>query len=196
MKRRQPAGHLRKIPALDRLRRWIRFRLIVPVFRSPHSAAHTARGVANGVFWGLTPTIGLQTFAILATWYVARKVFRRESSLVQALVWVWINNPLTMLPMFYGFYLTGLWLMGASDRARGYEAFGDLFGAAEAGWFTGVIATAGSVGVPLLIGCVPYAAAGAALSYRWALALVTRRRQRLARRREKYDLFRTSDSSG
>jgi uncharacterized protein len=154
--------------------------LIVPIFRSPHSAQHTARGVANGIFWGLTPTPGLQTIEIVATWFVAKKFLNRDSSLVQALVWVWVNNPLTMVPMYYGFYITGLWLTGTLSEAAGYASFTALFNAPDLSWLSRAANFARAVGVPALIGCVPYACLGSALSYRWANAVVDRRRHRLA----------------
>jgi uncharacterized protein (DUF2062 family) len=196
LKRRHPAGHLPKILALEPLRRWIRFRVIIPIFRSPHSAAYTARGVANGVFWGLTPTIGLQTFEILGTWFVARRVFHRDSSLMQAMIWVWVNNPLTVAPMYYAFYRTGLGMLGETGAIAGYDAFGDLLLDDGRGWYARVSTIAGSIGLPLLIGCLPYAAAGAAVGFYWSGRIVSRRRARLARRRAEYETFRTSDSSG
>ena len=149
--------------------------------RSRHSAAHTARGVANGVFWGLTPTIGLQTLEILATWFLARRVFAKDSSLLQAMVWAWVNNPVTVVPLYYIFYVTGLTLTGQRGVAVDYESF-DI---------TGLSMT--SVGVPLLIGSLPYAVAGSALSYAWAIWIVNRRRARLARKRAApdYGTFRT-----
>jgi uncharacterized protein (DUF2062 family) len=154
------------------------------VFRSPHSAEHTARGVANGVFWGLTPTIGLQTLEITATWLVARKLLGKDSSLLQAYIWVWVNNPLTVLPMYYAFYVTGAWLTGQADQAAGYATFGDLLSAADAPWLTRITTLMAAVGVPLLVGCVPYAVLGAAASYAWAMALVRRRRARTRRARQ------------
>jgi uncharacterized protein (DUF2062 family) len=168
----------------------------VPLFRSRDSAAHTARGVANGVFWGLTPTIGLQTFEILGTWLIARRVFGKDSSLVQAMIWVWVNNPLTVVPMYYVFYLTGMWVLGESGRATGYESFGSLLVDDGSGWFGRMTTLVTVVGLPVLIGCVPYATFGAFVSYRWAGAIVRRRRERLARRRADYETFRTSDPSG
>jgi uncharacterized protein (DUF2062 family) len=158
------------------VRRWLRYRLIIPVFRSRHSPEYTARGVANGVFWGLTPTVGLQTFEIVATWFLARKALRADSSLVQALIWVWVNNPLTMVPMYFTFYLTGLWLTG--QTGLGYESFASLVNG-EGPWSDRVVTMAAAVGVPTLIGCVPFAVVGGALSYRWALAVVRRRRLRI-----------------
>jgi uncharacterized protein len=162
------------------LRRAVRYRFIIPVFRSSHPAEHTARGVANGVFWGLTPSVGLQTLAIVTTWFVARRVFGKESSLLQAFVWVWVNNPLTMVPMYYAFYLTGLWLLGDARGASSYAAFVALWDAtAETGWRDRVVTLTRAVGVPTVIGSVPYAVAGSALSYRWAIEIVRRRQKRL-----------------
>lgn len=138
--------------------------------------------MAIGVFWGLTPTIGLQTFEILATWLVMKRWLARDSSLVQAMVWVWVNNPLTVLPMYYAFYVTGLWLTGRKRVGVDYESF-DISGL-----------SIGNVGVPMLVGCLPYAVAGALLSYRWTMLVVRRRRARLASKRlaaETYGTFRT-----
>jgi uncharacterized protein (DUF2062 family) len=173
------------------MRRWARYRLFVPVFRSPHSAAHTARGVANGVFWGLTPTIGLQTLEILATWFIARRVLGKDSSLLQAMIWVWVNNPFTVLPLYYAFYVTGLWMMGDLTQAANYTAFAELMADNGTGWFDRVSKLAVSIGSSMLIGCVPYAIVGSTLAYRWASTIVRRRRARLARRRLDYETFRT-----
>ena len=151
------------------------------MFRSPHSASQTARGVANGVFWALTPTIGLQTLEIVATWFVAKRVLRKDSSLLQAMVWVWINNPLTVVPMYFTFYVTGLWLTGERGVAVDYDSF----------TVTGL--TLSAVGIPLLVGCIPYAVLGSSISYWWTTVVVERRRARLAQKRATidYGTFRT-----
>jgi uncharacterized protein (DUF2062 family) len=156
--------------------------VIVPLFRSPHSPEHTARGVANGVFWGLTPTIGLQTLGITFTWLVIRKLFQKDSSLLQAFIWVWVNNPLTVVPMYYVFYVTGLWLTGEGDQAAGYGTFATLLEPGDGPWLTKVTSLMTAIGVPLLVGSVPYAILGALVSYAWAMALVLRRRARRMRR--------------
>jgi uncharacterized protein (DUF2062 family) len=168
---------------VTRLARWLRYRLVVPIFRSRHGAEYTARGVANGVFWGLTPTVGLQTIAIVATWFVLRTALRRDSSLVQAFIWVWVNNPITMIPLYYVFYITGLSLTGDGAASGGYEAFVQLWSADEGvSWATRVTRILTAIGTPLWVGCVAYALAGTALSYRWSLSLIRRRRLRLAQR--------------
>jgi uncharacterized protein len=165
------------------LARWIRYRLIIPVFRSPHPIEYTARGVANGVFWGLTPTIGLQTAEIVATWFIARRILRKDSSLVQALIWVWVNNPVTMLPMFYAFYVTGLLLRGDWSSPTGYATFVALWeSTGQDGWLGRVSAVAATIGWPMLLGSLPYAVLGSTVSYYWAARVIRRRRDRLRMR--------------
>jgi uncharacterized protein (DUF2062 family) len=187
---RQPAIHpptlrqrltrreARRARYLQRLGRWLRFRFLIPLLRTRHAPEFTARGVANGVFWGLTPTVGLQTLEIVTTWFVARKLLRRDSSLVQALVWVWINNPLTMVPMYYTFYLTGLVLIGNAGGATGYDAFLAMWTRSNVGWVERITTTAAAVAVPTIVGCIPYAVVGAAASYFWAVRLLRQRERR------------------
>lgn len=162
--------------------RLARYRLLIPVFRSAHPPEHTARGVAIGVFWGLTPTLGLQTTEILITWFLCRRVFRRDASLLQALIWVWVNNPLTMVPLFYVFYLTGLLMTGHPIGTAGYSAFVALWDARDpsSGFLDRTLALVAALGVPTLVGSLPWAALGARVSYGWALAVCRRRRATIA----------------
>jgi uncharacterized protein (DUF2062 family) len=137
------------------------------------------------VFWGLTPTVGLQTVEIVGTWFVAARLFRRDSSLVQALVWVWINNPFTMVPMYYMFYLTGLALIGTAEGATRYDAFLGMWTHSDVGWLERLTTTAAAVALPTIIGCIPYAVIGASVSYWWAVKLMRHRGQRASERRER-----------
>lgn len=164
-----------------RVARLLRYRLVVPLVRSVHPPEYTARGVAIGVFWGVSPFLGLQTFLMLATWQVSKRFFRKDASVIQALAWAWINNPLTMLPMYYAFYLTGLWLVGG-EGARGYQAFGGLWESSRHAptFLAGVQSIAQEIGWPLLIGSVPYAVAGSWVAYAWALRVVRARRRRIS----------------
>ena len=177
---RTPRTIRRRRGQIQSLLRGLRYRLVVPVFRSPHPPEHTARGVANGVFWGLTPSVGLQTLEILTTWVIAHKVFGKDSSLLQAFIWVWVNNPLTMVPMYYGFYVTGLWMLGEAGLASGYDTFVTLWESNTAGgWLDGVLAIARLIGAPIVLGSLPYAVIGSALSYHWAITVVRRRKARM-----------------
>ena len=173
-------GRRRRRTQLQALLRGLRYRLVIPVFRSPHSAEYTARGVANGVFWGLSPTIGLQTIEIAAAWFVGRKFLGLDSSLLQAYIWVWVNNPVTMIPLYYTYYVTGLWLLGDATLSKGYAGFVEVWtAAASLGWWAGLVAILDAVGTPLVLGSVPYTIVGTLLAYHWAIRVVRRRRQRL-----------------
>jgi hypothetical protein len=169
---------------IKRAQRYLRYHLLIPIFRSPHSPEYTARGVAIGVFWAVTPFIGAQTLLMLATWQVLKRVFRKDSSLVQALAWAWINNPLTMIPMYYSFYLTGLWLTGTSGSLGGYDAFVRLWenSRQEPTIFARVDLLTRQAGLALLVGSIPYALLGSWASYRWALGIVRARRRRIISR--------------
>lgn len=161
----------------EEARRALRYRLVIPIFRSPHPPEVTARGVANGVFWALTPSVGLQSVAITGTWLGAR-LAGRDSSLLQAFIWAWLNNPVTMIPLYYAFYVTGLWMLGDAG-AGGYGAFAAMWDtSAHEPWRTRVGSLLGTVGWPMLIGCVPYATVAAAVAYAWTLRIVNRRRTR------------------
>jgi hypothetical protein len=166
------------------MRRIIRFRLLIPIFRSPHPPEYTARGVAIGVFWGVTPFLGMQTLLMIATWQVMKRVFHRDASLIQALAWAWINNPITMIPMYYGFYVTGLWLVGAAAPFGGYDAFAALWAASngQPTLVARIELLAGQIGTALLVGCVPYALVGSWAGYQWALRIVRARRHRIKHR--------------
>jgi uncharacterized protein len=162
----------------------IRYKLIIPVYRSPHPPAYTARGVAIGVFWGVTPLLGLQTILMVATWQTLKRAFAKDASIVQALIWAWVNNPITMLPMFYVFYVTGSWIIGSPNvLGGGYHAFVALWETSqhEPTFLARALTTARAVGLALTVGCVPYAALASWVAYRWALAITTARRRRIRR---------------
>ena len=170
---------------IDRLRRLIRYKLLIPVFRSPHPPEFTARGVANGVLWGVTPFMGFQTMLMVGTWFVMRTVFRKDSSLVQALIWCWVNNPITIIPMYYVFFVVGAYALGRSESIAGYDAFVAVWNAsqAEPTWLARAIHLAREAGLAIAVGCVPFALLGSWLSYQWALKVVKARRRRLLERR-------------
>lgn len=91
-----------------------------------------ARGVAVGVFVGLSPTVGFQTLLMLLGCVALRANFPI------AFVVSWVSNPLTMAPLYLGFNQLGEALFhGATGTATmegdtngwieiGYLAFGSL----------------------------------------------------------------------
>jgi hypothetical protein len=69
---------------------------------TPHSIA---MGVAAGVFISFTPTVGLHMALV-----VLLSLFMRLNR-TAGLAAVWLNNPLTALPVFFFNYLIGTWVL-------------------------------------------------------------------------------------
>lgn len=170
--------------------RLLRFRLVVPLLRSPHPPEHTARGVMVGLAWALTPTIGVQMYAVFLTWLVARKLFNWDFNLVVGAAWTWTTNVLTMLPCYYTFYVTGQLLLGHVDNIFGYDSFvgaWELAFGGERGFWEGLLAYFAIMlrdwGLAMLVGSIPWAIGGGWLGYVLGLRYARRRRARRARRR-------------
>ena len=188
-------GRLSTPPRQGRQGRWARFkrlirlRLFIPMMRGAHRPEFTARGVATGVFWAMTPTFGIQMGLVFAHWVAARRLFSWDFSLINGLAWTWITNAFTILPAYYLFYITGQLMLGESGNISGYETFTTGFAAAidpQAGFFTqigqGFMALLTDLGWPLLVGSIPWAILSTIIAYRAALNFVTGyREQRLAR---------------
>jgi len=114
-----------------------------------------AKGVALGIFIGMTPTFGFQIFlALFFAWLL------KENKLA-ALVGVWITNPVTA-PFIYALeYESGRLLLGL-ERARlpaefSFSAFGTL------GW---------EVFLPLAVGSLLYGILCASLAYALTLRMI------------------------
>lgn len=95
---------------------------------------------------------------------------------------VWITNPLTMPPIFYGTYKLGAWLLGVKPRHFQFELS-----------FHWLASELGTIWQPFLLGCFVTATLAALLGYavirlawRWHLvrAYQERRRRRVLGKRE------------
>ena len=79
-----------------------------------------ARGVAVGMFIGLTPTVGIQTLLMI----VGSMTFR--ANFLAAFAVSWVSNPLTMAPLYYGFNRIGDavfgWLLDSMAWLSGVQA--------------------------------------------------------------------------
>lgn len=176
----------------DRLCRNFRYRLVVPIKRSVHPPEHTARGVAVGLAWGLTPTVGVQMIFVFVCWVISRRLLKWDFSLILAMAWTWSTNVLTLIPCYYLFYMTGQIMLGRFDDLSGYGEFLKIWdkntvddaslGFFEALWANMVLVFEGW-GLPLLIGCLPWSALGAWAGYVWSLRFLKRYRARKERRR-------------
>lgn len=168
-------------------KRMCRYRLVVPLLRSPHPPEYKARGVAVGTAWAMTPLVGIQMYLVFMTWLIAKKVFKWHFSLPLGLAYTWITNVFTMIPIYYGFYVTGQWMMN-----RPITGYADLKDTMKAVFFADYtfwekIMASGKLlmqdwGVGMAVGCIPWAVVFGPLSYYLVLKF---ERARLARRAQK-----------
>jgi len=175
---------------LERLGRLSRLKLIIPLRRSPHSPEYSARGVAVGMFWAMTPLVGIQMYLCLMTWLAAKPFRHTHFSLVIACAWTWVTNVFTMLPTYYVFYVTGQLMLGKWNDISGYGTFLDSWHEAFSGnhgfWHSTlqlVEMLAKELGISMALGCLPYAIGGAAISYYLALKYTQGRRKRMVEKR-------------
>ena len=171
----------------ERLKRASRFKLVIPLKRSVHSPEHIARGVAVGLAWALTPTVGIQMGFCFVTWVIARRIFKWDFHLLVSLAWTWFTNVITLLPSYYLFFLTGQLVLGRFDDLSGYNEFilsydrnvaaAGLEGYWEGLWVSAVLLFEGW-GIPMLIGCLPWAVLGSWGGYVWSLKFIKRYRWR------------------
>lgn len=160
-------------------RRLARYRLIVPMMRARHSPEHAARGTLVGLFWAFTPSVGIQMPLVLATWIVARRLFRWDFNLVLAIAWTWATNAFTAIPCYYVFYVTGQIMFGQWNRLADFAHFrlmwADIFTAGQS--FLEQMQALARVlildwGVTMLVGSLPWAILTGALGYRYSLKFV------------------------
>ena len=168
----------------------MRYKLVVPMKRSPHPPEYTARGVMWGVFWGMTPLVGVQMPIITAHWLLFRLHPKTSFHLLQGLAWVWISNVFTLVPMYYTFYVSGQVMLGRWAAVSGYDSFAKLFtfSAWQEETFWDTLAHYFSYvweqfGLPLVIGWIPWAVIAAWAGYRIALKIIRQRRQRILAKR-------------
>lgn len=96
-------------------------------------------------------------------------------NLAIAVVLVWVSNPLTMGPLFFGAYKAGAWLLGVPPEPLRFEMSLD--------W---LMRRLGEVWEPFLLGCFLVGAAAALLGYlavrlAWRLHVLAAWRRRRAR---------------
>ena len=92
----------------------------------PHKIA---LGLALGIFVGFLPIMGIQMVV------VSLIAIPLRANLKSALVGVWISNPFTFIPLYYGNYLFGR--MFLSTRAVGWKEFaGTITQASDWSWTT------------------------------------------------------------
>jgi uncharacterized protein (DUF2062 family) len=105
--RRRIAATARRMRARTRLWLWRHPRARALLARSGGLAVDEsalARGVAVGLLIGLTPTVGIQTPLLFGGALLFRANFPA------AFIASWINNPLTVAPLYFGVFTLGEYL--------------------------------------------------------------------------------------
>ena len=173
----------------EKTKRLIQFRLIVPLLRSQQPPEYKARGVAVGLAWAMTPLVGIQMTTVFITWVIAKKIFRWGFSLPLGLAWTWVTNVITMIPVYYVFYLTGQILRGKIHAISGYENLSNIIRETFLGdlsfvdqWLLFFKLLLQDWGVSMAIGCIPWAVVMAGSGYYLTIRF---EQKRLARRQQK-----------
>lgn len=151
--------------------RLVHRRVIQPVLRlndSPHSLA---LGVTMGVFVAFTPTVGIQITIVVILGTLLR------ANRIAAVAMTWISNPVTMIPMYYAYYLLGLFVLRRDGIDR--EQFNELcrLGDGRSSWqFVADIFH--RLGAPLWIGSLIIAVIVTVPVYPWSKKFFARRAAR------------------
>jgi len=171
------------------LMRMLRYRLHIPMIRSPHPPEYTARGVMMGMIWAFIPLFGIQMGGVLLTWTIATRLMKWDFALIPALAFIWVTNIFTIIPTYYVYYVTGQAMLGHWSDIAGYEAFAALFASTapeNAGFFEAIWAWIQTLltywGLPIVLGSIPWTILMAWLGYRISLNLIRAYHQRRAAR--------------
>lgn len=171
-----------KDKAFSRFLRMLYYRLIVPIRRARDDPTLIARGVLVGLSLGMTPTVGIQMYLILAVWLLLRPIW--NFNVILAIAWSWLSNPFTMVPLYYMFYLTGKVLLLDFDSYFSFAHFADQLNAVlvdDGGdRLQAFIQLASDLwqafGASILVGCLPFSLGLGVLGY-WATFRLVRPRE-------------------
>ena len=168
------------------LRKKIRRFIVHGLLHADDSPHVLAMGVSIGVFFAFLPLLGLQTFLAIG----AAALLRANKAICVPLVW--ITNPLTIGPIYYYCWRTGL-LALRTPAADGEERLHDLarFAAQasvlELQFWSDLFHMLMGLGTELWVGCLIISVALSVPSYflvRWAVSAHRERRQRRKLRRK------------
>lgn len=147
-------------------RQWLR--AVLEINDTPH---RIARGSAIGMFIALTPTVGMQMLEVAIVALICRPFF--TFNIPAAIIAVWVSNPLTTIPIYWGLYVVGTWIVGPADIT--FKDFGALFhykGWEQ--WLHTVKTLFIDIGKPMLVGTAIVATISAILTYPIVLRLAQR----------------------
>ncbi len=165
---------------------FLREKFLNPLLHSTDPVSEVSLGVAVGVFLGLTPTVGVQMYLVAMVWTIYRYIFKKHFNLPVGVAMVWISNPITMVPLYYLFLLTGYWLLDTRNILS-YEIFSENLSKISQSEGTLQMIISGTrfliidLGWPMIVGSIFYAIPGFIISYFLSFRIVTSHRKIKAR---------------
>lgn len=171
-------------------RYWFRIRrfLALKVLHTDDPPHAIALGVAVGVFVGFLPLVGFQTVIAIA---VAALLGANKIVCVPL---VWITNPVTMFPIYYGCLRLGQaitpWRTSTTDDVKRLVDLANEGSLLDAAFWGKLVSFLGSVGVELWVGCIIVALAFGIPAYFATRSSVTSYRERRRQKLLKRSLFR------
>ncbi len=167
--------------------RLLRYRLIIPILRGQSPPEQTARGVLVGLVCAMTPLVGIQMILVALVWAVQRVVAPDwRFNIIVAMAWTWVTNVFTVPLVYYVFLVTGRLMLGRFESSLGFSNFEEKLeeilniggGGLMAVWDI-TVAMVDLWGVPLFIGCLPWAILCGFVGYKWSLSFQEARQRRL-----------------
>ena len=149
-------------------------KIIKPIYRSKLSVSEISTGVAIGMFWGLTPTVGIQMFIVFVHWLLWKYIFGKNFDLLVATAMVWISNPFTIGFFYTLFLLTGNFFLSIFGiKSVNVEQFFQNFTVLQEQSHYSTLETIYyslqyllvEIGLPLVVGSLVYAIIGSIISY-------------------------------
>ena len=161
-------------PQRSGLSRIVYDHLVRPFVESSAPITHISWGAALGMFVGMTPTVGLQMYSVTVIWTICRYLFRVRFNLPIAVAMVWVTNPITVIPIYYAFLVTGNLSLGMDfTHSLAFDEFRDIFLQAHAetatgpvGWVYGKMTLLfWAFGWPMVVGSLIWAIPLSVLTY-------------------------------
>jgi len=151
--------------------RLLYFQLVVPIKRARDNPEIIARGVFIGLLLGMTPTVGAQMYLIFMVWIALRGFW--NFNVVLAIAWSYFSNPLTMIPLYYMFYLTGKLVLFDFGDHSSFDLFSEQLEKALSGDEENFLYAIwellkniwNAFGWSIVIGCLPYSLGLSVLGY-------------------------------
>lgn len=165
--------------------------LVQPFAESSAPISHISRGAAIGMFVAMTPTVGIQMYIVGAIWILLRSLIRFHFNLPIAVALVWISNPVTVVPIYYVFLLTGNIMLGLDlSQSMDFSEFQQLFVQARQdpavdmseALLSSLMLMFWRFGWPMAVGSLVWAAPLAILAYPFTTIAMLKYRGLIARR--------------